>query len=81
VAGTIIKTTTSEYDAAGHARGSSESYFILPANNTEKDLTSITSRVENLENTYIAEDEFDDLASTYLSTNQYVQEEGFDEKV
>lgn len=81
VAGTIIKTTTSEYDAVGHARGSSESYFILPANNTEKDLTSITSRVENLENTYIAEEEFNNLASEYLSTNQYIQETGFETKV
>lgn len=79
-AGTVIKTSSSEYDTAGHARGSTESYFILPANNTEKDLTQITERVKNLEDTYIAETEFNDLAGNYLSTNQYVQEDGFETK-
>lgn len=74
-AGDLIQTILSEYDAAGHSRGATSSYFTLPESETEKNLDDITNRVTELENTYVAEDELDSSIGNYLTNNNYVQEE------
>lgn len=79
-AGTIVRTSSNEYDAAGHAKDATTSYFKLPANKTEQDLNSITERVTQLEETYVAENEFNNMTKAYLNENQYIQSEEFETK-
>lgn len=69
-AGTVIKTTINECDAAGHTKDATESYFVLPINETEQDLLSITERVQSLEDSYVANDQFNGLITAYVQNSE-----------
>ena len=82
--GQCLKVSNYVYDNAGHIANMNHEYFSLPRVQGYDDFVDLSDRLTTVEQTYVSNDNsdsFDNLISSYLSENQYVQQNDLENKI
>lgn len=82
--GQCLKISNYIYDNAGHIANTANEYFSLPMVQGYDDFVDLTERLTDIEQTYVSNDNsdsFNNLVSSYLNENQYVQQNNLENNI